>query len=282
MNFKEWLFQEMPIANFTKIGDFSPDAKRKYGFDKKDAGILSNQNAIDKIHRKWSNSKENFDFYFVRQPNAYKHVEVGAVSSDWVKQNLNLDIQPNEDSITVIFTNNIGTEKIPMTAWGMAHRFGHAIRRDQNYQHYIVEEIEKDFKKLLKEIYNYQFSNMYGYNASNYNSYGKDQNALRALAYAVGTMRSARQRNLVRFGEFPHEITAQYLITGKVKFNPLPNFLITRNSMAWGRPNPQGLNATRDQEKMEEWNEQLQGYAGKYEHYLDSIFMGLVGKIFVM
>jgi hypothetical protein len=32
----------------------------------------------------------------------------------------------------------------------------------------------------------------------------------------------------------------------------------------------------------QEWNEVLQGYADKYEHYLNSVFMGLVGKMYVM
>lgn len=271
MNFKHWLISEMPITGFTKVGDFSPTAKRLYGFSKQDAGILNNPKAVEKIHKKWSNTKENFDFYFVRQPKAYKQFAIGEVSAEWVKDKLNLDVQPNEDSITVIFTNNIGDQGVPMTAFIIAHRLGHAIRNDRIFDYYLAQEIEKDFKGLLKNIYNYSGD-----------SYWDFDNNLKALVYAVATMRSARQRNLRNFAEFTHEILAQYIITGKVKFNPIPKFLLVKNHMAWGNPVKQGLNSRLDDEKMAEWNEVLQGYADKYEHYIDSVLMGLVGKIFVM
>ena len=50
--------------------------------------------------------------------------------------------------------------------------------------------------------------------------------------------------------------------------------------MAWGRSNDTITNVKVD--NLEDWNEILDGHSQKYEHYLDSIFDGLVGKIFVM
>lgn len=272
MNFKKFLQSEMAITNFKKIGDFGPLAKRNYGFDKKDAALLNSERAIQKIHRSWSNSKNNFSFYFLRTKKAYKHVELGQVSPEWVKENLELEIQPKEDEITVIFTNNTGTEKIIFTAWAIAHRLGHSIRKVKEFEIYFLKELEKDFREILKNVY--QRSSSYEYRA--------DEKDLRNLAFALGTMKSARDRKLVNFYEFPYELMAQYIITGKIKFNPLPTSLILQRKMAWGRPNDTTTRSKVSDEELQEWNEMLDGHAQKYEYHLDTIFDGLVGKIFVM
>ena len=84
------------------------------------------------------------------------------------------------------------------------------------------------------------------------------------------------------FYEFPYELMAQYIITGKIKFNPLPRSLVLQSRMAWGRPNNITTSAKASEEELIEWNEMLDGHAQKYEYNLDTIFDGLVGKIFVM
>lgn len=284
MNFKDWLLNEMPISKFQLMGQWGPDAKRAYGYSKQDTGILQSPAAVSKIHKHWSNTQYDFDFYFLRSNKARKQVEVGQVSPEWVKQNLDVDIQPNEDAITIIFTQNTGAEKIPMTAWTIAHRLGHAIRRDKNFETYFANELTKDFRELLKEIYGIdrqrqQSMGGYGYG---FNPRQDDEKELRALAHAVGTMRSTRQGNLRNFFEFIYELVAQYIITGRIKFNPIPRSLVLRKRMAWGRPANDTRNSRIDDMAHEEWNEMLQGYADKYEHYLDSVFSGLVGKIYVM
>lgn len=285
MNFKDWLLNEMPISKFQLMGQWGPNAKRAYGYNRQDVGILTNPTAVDKIHRHWSNSKNEFDFYFLRSNKARKQVEVGEVSPEWVKANLDVDIQPREDAITVIFTQNTGAEKIPMTAWTIAHRLGHAIRRDQTFDQYFSKELMRDFRELLREIYGIdkqrrpQSYGGYGYG---FNPQQDDEKELRALAHAVGTMRSARQGNLRNFFEFTYELVAQWIITGKIKFNPIPRSLVLRKRMAWGRPANDTRNSRLDDMAHDEWNEMLQGYADKYEHYLDSVFSGLEGKMFVM
>ena len=272
MNFKKFL-NESPVTSFQLMGQWGPTAKRKYGYSDKDTGILENPKAVQKIHKNWSNSKNDFEFYFLRSFKASKHVEVGEVSSDWVKENLEVDIKPNPETISVVFTQNTGTEKIPMTAWALAHRLGHAVRRVKEFEVYFSKELERDFLQILKNVYQ-RDNDPYEYRANE-----KD---LRALAYAVGTMKSTRERKLVSFYEFPYELMAQYIITGKIKFNPLPRSLVLQSRMAWGRPNNITTSAKASEEELIEWNEMLDGHAQKYEYNLDTIFDGLVGKIFVM
>lgn len=267
---KEVHLHEMPISKFELQGKWDQKSP-KYGYNKQDIGILTNQRAVDKIHRKWSNTKQNFDFYFLRSREGAKHIEVGEVTPEWVRENLAVNIQPNPDAITIIFTNNRGTEKIPMTAWAIAHRMGHAVRRLDHWQRYVSDQITRDFKEILEYVYGYERT--YGRN---------DEPQLRALAYAVGSMRSARTRSLLNFYEFPYELLAQYITTGKIRFNPLPKFLILKNKMAWGRPAPETRSAKVHSDDLAEWSEILQGHAKTYEYYLDEVFNGLDGRIFVM
>jgi hypothetical protein len=266
----------MPITQFQLKGQWGPDAKRKYGYNNQDTGILENPKATQKIHKSWSNSKNDFEFYFLRSFKASKHREEGEKSTQWVKENLELDIQPNPEAITVIFTQNTGAEKIPMTAWAIAHRLGHAIKNDKTFEIHFKNEVQRDFREILKNVYKVNpFS-------ENPNSLDFNEKGLRALAYAVGTMKSARERKLVRFYEFIYELTAQYIITGKIKLNPLPQSLMLQSRMAWGRPNNTYTSVKVSSEELQEWNEMLEGHAQKYEYYLDTIFEGLVGKLFVM
>lgn len=288
MNFKEFLINEMPITRYALMGNdnWGPKAKRAYGYNSKDIGILTNPKAIAKIHKSWKNSKNNWEFYFARSSKAWKHIEVGKVSSEWVKENLELDIQPVEDAVTVIFTNNRGAEKIEMTAWCIAHRLGHAIRRENIFQEYFGNKIERDFKDILSDVYNINIRSMESKNRSNYFGYNQPtentDKYMKALAYAVGSMRSTRQWELRNFYEFQYELVAQYIVTGKITFNPLPRSLKIDNKMAWGRENPTMIYSRIDDDSFDEWNEMLQNHAGTYEYNLDSIFSGLEGKIFVM
>lgn len=270
--FKDFVLSEMPIKGFQLVGQWGPDAKRRYGYGPQDTGILENPKAVDKIHRSWSNSKNDFEFHFVRSFKASRHVEVGEVSREWVKENIGADIIPKEGAITVVFTNNIGTEKIPMTAWAMAHRFGHAVRKDKTFERHMSEEMFRDFGEILEYVYGVQTHSQ---------EWGQREKYRKALFTAVGKMKSARENRLVTSYEFVHEVVAQYIITGRVEFNDLPDPLVVDRRMAWGRPN----NTTRrvvDRTAYAEYNEMLRSHAAKYEYNLDSIFSGFEGKIYVM
>lgn len=271
-SFKQFLI-EMPINNFQLKGQWGKDAKRKYGYDSKSSGILENPKGIEKIHRLWSNSKQDFDFYFLRSSKAYKHVEVGMVEPEWVKENLDLDIKPN-DNITVIFTNNNAADRQPLNSWTIGHRLGHAIARTEEYNYYFQKAIETDFKQILKSVY--------GLDSKLHVSYSDFDKQLKALASALGTMKSARDGTLRNFNEFLHELLAQYLITGKITFNNLTRSLILRKRFAWGNPSNLTKYYIISDEELEQWNDTIQYYSKKYEDGLDQLLSSFNGSIFVM
>lgn len=277
-NFKHWLkINEMPITNMQFQGQWGPKAKRGYGYNWQDLGILENPNAVDKIIRKWDNSKHDFEVIFARSPQARKHTEIGQVSKEWVEENLGFTVDPKPNTITIIFTQNTGTEKIPMTAWAIAHRLGHAIRRNKIFEEYMFREVTKDFRELLEDVYGVKHpKNMYGSLST------QEEKDLRQLAQTVGTMSSARNQKLVNFYEFIYELLAQYIITGKITFKPLPESFIRRKRFSWGRANNDMARTKHNTEDHEDYNHYLQGLADKYEQYLDSIFSSITDKIFVI
>lgn len=264
------------ITNMMFHGNWGPKAKNKYGYDKKDLGILQNPNATEKIMRIWEKTGVDFEIHFVRSSVAKDYIELGQVPNDWAKSTLGIDIQPQKDTITIIFTQNKGTEKIPMTAWALAHRFGHAIRREKIFQDHFYSQIMRDFRELILNVYKVDIKH-YSWQSSRY-----DEPVLLNFAHAIGTMRSARERKLVNYFEFIYEILAQYLITGKIKFNPLPKKLKLQHRMAWGKENHLYAHSHLSEKEFEEYNEQLQNFAEVYEYNLDSVFGSLLNKIFVM
>jgi len=270
MTFKEWLLSEVPISGFDLEGPaWEKPGAPKHNYTAKDIGILTSPKGVEKIKKKWEKVPQNFDLYFLRAPGAGRHVEEGEVDEKFLKGELNLNIPINRSNITVIYTNNLGTEKMPMNAWTIAHRFGHAVRQLKPYQYY-MREVEKDFNHLLSMVYGQQ-------SKSQYQVYDrKADNDKKHLAHALGTMGSARKKALVNFGEFNHELLAQYITQGNIKFNKLPRMVPTR--YAWG--NPIGMYARQEDREMND--EYVEYMAEKYESDIDMILNHCVGKIFVM
>jgi len=112
----------------------------------------------------------------------------------------------------------------------------------------------------------------------------------------LGTMSSARNKKLDNFGEFMFELVAQYIITGKIRFNSLPRTFAMPKPRTFAMPKPRTF-AMRDMEddyqttkhakviindkKYKEFNQRLQNYAKILEKQLDKIFSSLRNKIFV-
>lgn len=252
---------EMPITRFDLVGDWGKDSPKR-GYNNKDIGILTNSKAVDKIHKRWSNTEYEFDFYFLRAKNAWKNREVGEVTKEFVKNEFGLDIEPEENRITVIFTNNIGAEKIPMNAWMIAHRLSHSLRSIFLFQQYLTDEITRDFNEIIKDI--------------------RANITLLDLAYILGTTKSCRERNLLNFTEFIHELFAQYIITGDIKFNKLQKKQIKNKKYAWGKPNFTYLHLNLTDQDLAEINQMIEYHADKYKYNISSVLGTCLNKIFVM
>lgn len=292
MKFTEWLqskekvLAEMPIGNAALLGkwnNFPPNTKQHQSWDKASYNILTNDVNFEKLKNRWSRVRQTFDMYFVKNSGMSKQLQVGAVYEDYLKK-LGIKIPPiNYDHITVFFTNNIGSERVPMTPWTIGHRFGHAIFSDIPLMKQFHEILEHDFANLLKTIYNiHPVIKTYGDNY--YKEKKQHDKFLIKLMSAFGTMRSAREGLINRLGEFTFELLGQFILDGKITFNEeIPKQLIT--SYAWGRPKWDGTAYSRihnDESMIDHVIDTLQYNAEEYNKICDKMLDRCVGKIFVM
>ena len=239
---------EMPIQNLNLVGNFDKAHSFRHAQDRK---LLSNPKAQQKIIHKWQNTVVDFNMYFVNAPGMAKHAEHGEVSMDWLQANMpkvapQLEINP--EAINVIFTNNNGAERFPMTAWVIAHRLGHAIQasgRFNNGARHIQQSFDTARNTLLRncsEILS-SFGKTIPKTDAGFSKLGwygdaderrKKENLLRSFYHAIGTMKSARDRQLRTEYEFVYELLAQYIVMGKITFNLLPKSF-KHGKPAWGR-----------------------------------------------
>jgi hypothetical protein len=257
---------EAPISDFNLIGDFEKNSSFRHAQDRK---ILTSPKAVEKIKKKWAKTDDDFNMMFVNSPEANRHTEVGEVSKDWLLKNMPKaypQMELSDDKINIIFTNNKGDERAPMTAWIIAHRFGHALQRSQitDYKE-AMKNIDNTFYQVLQE---YGIKKQYGYHVG----YSK---LMRSFCTAIGTMKAARDKNLRNDFEFKHELLSQYIITGTIKFNKIP--------MSLGVFRGPQYRFKGDQDDMEECNGLLDTFGSDLErYYFPGVLSACVGRIFVM
>jgi hypothetical protein len=130
IGFKNWLLSETPISSFGLLGDWGPESK-KYGYKKDDIGILTSPTGVEKIKQKWAKTRQDFDLYFVKSKEGYlisrSSGNVGEVDEKYLKEKLKINIPIDHEHITVVYLSNVGTDRMPMNYWTIAHRFGHAV-----------------------------------------------------------------------------------------------------------------------------------------------------------
>lgn len=264
------LLFEAPIEDFKTVGDFS---KSGSGWDKKSSKLLNNPVGIEKIKQKWSKTPYAFNMYMIKKVGASKFSEVGTVDKAFLQNELGLDVNEfkldTDDAITVFYTNNTGDEKVPMTAWIMAHRFAHAIMASTRKRDSAINASMRAFEKGARDLL-----------VATCNAYRvkPDQNTMAKAASLVGTFKSARENNIRNDFEFVYELLAQYLITGTIKLNPLPESSDVFSRSVFGRKDSQRGTS----EEVEEFNDSVEMYARDMQHYADDVLSSCQNKIFVM
>jgi hypothetical protein len=220
---------ESPISDVSLLGNWERSSSFR---DPRDRKLLQSPKAIQKMKVQWKYPEETMvNIICVNSADANKHTEEGEVTLDWLRQKMPRDfdqieplIKPSE--INIIFTNNKGSERVPLTGWVMAHRFGHALQASHaraNAAYYWGE--------AGRELTHYMFELMKVYHIGRPNwQLGRAKGfydlatitPLRGLMHAIGTFRSARDKNIRNPLEFLYETFAQFVFTGKITFNEPP------------------------------------------------------------
>ena len=285
MSFKEFLI-ESPIGDFKTIGDFSRGSSFT---DKRDRMLLTHPRSIEMIKKKFNNATQDFNFYFVNSKLARNHTEVGLVKFEWLEPNLGKEVSDavgehmDDDSINVVYTNNKGAERMPMTAWIIAHRLFHALARkngSREKHNYYFEASDHLISQasILMDCYGVtdfpQRDNemLSGWKNSAQNT-RHNQLVMMALFHKVGTFKSARDANIRDWFEVMNELGAQYLTTGKIKFNKAPE------SFKTGRIQNSRHYRLQDAETA---NEILDTLGRDMENLIDNVLSSVMNSVLVM
>jgi len=310
---------EAPLGDYHMIGNWDKTGSFRKEVDR---NLVTNPRMIERVFKAFQNTQYDFQFFMVNVPGAGKQAEVGNIGGvsnltalDWLEKNLP-KVYPEiskltfagkglkDDSINVIFTNNSADEHAPMTPWIMAHRVGHAMRRNPRnagpsggrivdyYYQEAYNTLIRETGELLEEYYQIgdryiahkedDFSKSGDYPAQ----YGSkvNWNRMRELVYRrfwehIGTFRSARDRNLREPFEMMNECMAQYLIQGEIKFNPAPaSFKV---SFGFGKGDVNGwLNG--GPEVQAEATAHVEMMARDLTYGIESLIGANVGNVYVM
>jgi hypothetical protein len=273
---------EAPLVDYEPLGDF----KKPGSFnDPRDKKLIQNKTHTQKMHQFFQNTNEDFRIFPVNASGLRNYSETGVVSEVWLRDLFdNIVKQPNiadrilqghDDAITIVYVSNTGAGKVVFTPWIVAHRFGHAIQAEQRRRskmqswNYAEEYFFEGIHNVLEDIYGVKIPK--GFNPR-YTEY------YNALFNIIGTQRSSRQNLITRPYEFLYECFAQYLLTGTVKFNPLPRNL-AYGKAAWGR---KASRTAHQDYSDEDLNDELNSLANTMEYAFGDVVSESVGKIFVM
>jgi hypothetical protein len=214
MKYKDFfnIFTEAPINNLELVGNWEKD-KRSSGWDPSSRKMLANPSYINKLKSSWNKSEIDFDVYLFKTPEVSKfkdlYIRKDFITPDFLQNEMKLDIPINPQNITIIFTNNIGDEKVPFTPWIMAHRLGHAIYRKTDELSELRSTLDFCFESVAA-LYGIDFRRLHP----------KRLDKLRIkLSNILGNFRSARMNKIKRVGEFWFELIAEYILKGEIKLN---------------------------------------------------------------
>ena len=282
-----------PIRELELVGDWD----HNHGFKAMDRKMLTSDKAIQKIKNLWRGTQHAYDIYLVNSTETNKEAwrEKGIITPLELRKDLGISkslIPVRPGRITILFTNNQGAEKYPLTGWIMAHRFGHVIRSSSVQGGWntspptgdpgeIWAKAAQKVEKLLDSV-----GLLYGLNTNLFWPQGGHREGARAMrnrlaiAMGLGNMRSARDRTLRTPYELNYELFAQYLLTGQIVFRPLTPRL-QMLPYTWGRPTYQFLRKGADQ--LQNFNQQiLPETAQRLQELFEELLDRCVGKIFVM
>ena len=167
-------------------------------------------------------------------------------------------VPPNyENSINMMFTNNFGDGKIPMTPWMVAHRFVHATAGSTVSKNRWWRRRDGEASLYFNRYFNRMQNTMEMIMDDRNIGYSIPDSA--EIYKLVSSLKSAQYGRIDRRGEFYIELAAQYMLTGKLHFNTTKLEWLDENII-----------------------EYVERYLAEAEDDLNAWFSHLTGRIYVL
>lgn len=268
---------EAPLADYETRGDFNKPGPFR-GPDKK---LVIHPKNIEKTRKFFQKSDIDFRLFFIQESGIGKYSEHGQADEKTLRtmfsdQLVDSILDNHENAITIVYVGNKGDQKVPMTPWIMAHRFGHAIIKSTNVSSgYAWTEMTKFFVREIENILQECYGFEHYITVSSLG--GKHRLLFRSLFNQLGTQRSSRQGNIDRPYEFFYEMLAQFIGTGKVTFNAFPKEISWGN--VYGKPTQRLIARKCSDEDLAYYAQRL---SNDVSIMIDDVLSASVGYIFVM
>lgn len=292
-HYAKHLMTETPIDDWSVDPDFDQNEKemigkftgyeqeRKHWPDADKAGIRD-ETVIKRVKDAFSKTPTHFNLYFWQSdnPNYDRTLQKGLRDAAWVQEKLGAKAAEyvaqtaSPNNVTIIMTNNLSDESwiSIRSPWMMAHRISHVLmdgskRIDASYA--ASHEFDQFLYDVLRVGYGLKWPDQetrYGYVM--YQEW--EEIYMKLMGTHLGTMASARNKKLVQASEWKHETFAQYLLTGKITLNPLPQVF------------DEGLELTTDPRKLYRVNRMWQVFPKRLMRAFDELLEEAKGKIWVM
>jgi hypothetical protein len=204
---------EAPIGDIYTHGDFTQP-----GSLRGDDLSLTSPKRQDKIRRVLQNAPVLIDLHFVNLPdqiNLNQHIQgsyppkIGYLTPDQVSKQW-LSITPRPDALNLVYLQNEGDDRIPLTPWIIAHRMSHALGHGE--------------PAAFNQLYDQVFLGTLQQVADQYQK-GHVTPKFVTLAKVFGTTNACRTGQIKpnRTGEWLHDSLAQMCVVGDIRFNPAPS-----------------------------------------------------------
>ena len=247
MRYKD-LLVEVPVSDIRALNDLTADdsswtysgSNPTHSMERKlvkNANLLMKANWLQKIENAFSKTNHDYRIYFVNPSNKEEMSGDSEFSNGIFSMQDAVEFMPEleeistsgRNSITIVLTGNDTDEDyyMPTTPWIVAHRFAHIIedfilpsgplshmKSGANLNRHNLNPTDHNMGILMGIM-----SHAYDVSVSTFKL--TSQTMHQDLIKRVFTMKSARDSNMLQ-GEFFAELFAQYLLTGKITFNPLP------------------------------------------------------------
>ena len=270
---------EMALSKYQLLGNFD----KRGAFREPDRRLLSNPRVQLKAENFFSKTNHDFRLFFSNIPGTGSYSEYGEVSPAAIsvifKKDAEQILDNIENNITIIYVGNKGVDKVLLTPWMMAHRFGHALRATRSYSGSDTwDAAQTHFWNTINSILNdyYRIRNT---ETSQLVPLSMRQ-AYNGLFNVIGTQRSSKNKKINRPYEFMYELFAQYLNTGTITLNPIPErFGFGRQ--AWGRPGRIATISSEDR-SLESRKQVSDTLARDMQLLFKDVLDSAVGKIYLM
>lgn len=227
---------EAPIADFAIDNDFEQNQKimkqkepdNFHHWHTSDTAALKSDN-VWKVHKKtFAATKYPFNIYVFQDtnPNYDRWMGKTGMTIDDPKFTPKMrewfEKHDYQNRVNIILANNLSDEaKISIrSSWILAHRIAHAIvlpLKEDELSAQVMHTVNNTILKLATLGYGVQWNDYdYDMNQFYFEAYGK------LFGHILGTMKSARSKNLVSHYEWILEMFVQWLLKGKITLNALP------------------------------------------------------------